>query len=161
MPVTRKLPLAVALGLEAISRGMSVYFITAHDMIADLEKADRENRLERRMKVYIAPKLLIVDEIGYLPLDQQGATILFQLVTSRYEKGSMILTSNKGFSEWGDIFGDTVLAAAILDRLLHHCTTVNIRGESYRLKEKRRAGLFDPRTQPAERSKLIDQNLYV
>jgi len=122
---------------------------------------EQSERSETRMKVYMAPRLLIVDEIGYLPLDQQGATILFQLVTSRYEKGSMILTSNKGFSEWGDIFGDTVLAAAILDRLLHHCTTVNIRGESYRLKEKRRAGLFDPRTQPTERGKLTVQSAHV
>ncbi|HON87322.1 MAG TPA: IS21-like element helper ATPase IstB [Bacillota bacterium] len=145
-PVVGKTHLAVALGLEAISRGFGAYFINAHDLIADLEKAQRENRLERRMKVYISPRLLIVDEIGYMLLDQLGATILFQLVTQRYEKGSMILTSNKGFAEWGEIFGDSVLAAAILDRLLHHSTTINIRGESYRLREKRRAGLLDPRT---------------
>jgi len=152
-PGVGKTHLAVALGIEAISRGISVYFINAHDLIADLEKAERENRLERRMKVYVSPKLLIVDEIGYLPLDQRGATILFQLVTSRYEKGSMILTSNKGFSDWGEVFGDSVLAAAILDRLLHHSTTINIRGDSYRLREKRRAGLLEPRTQsPDERT---------
>lgn len=144
-PGVGKTHLAVALGLEAISSGISVYFINAYDLIADLERAERENRLERRMKVYVSPKLLIIDEIGYLPLDQRGATILFQLVTSRYEKGSTILTSNKGFSEWGEVFGDVVLAAAILDRLLHHSTTVNIRGESYRLREKRRAGLLDLR----------------
>lgn len=146
-PGVGKTHLAVALGIEAISRGISVYFINAHDLIADLEKAERENRLERRMKVYVSPKLLIVDEIGYLPLDQRGATALFQLVTSRYEKGSIILTSNKGFSDWGEIFGDPALAAAILDRLLHHSTTINIRGDSYRLREKRRAGLLEPRTQ--------------
>lgn len=146
-PGVGKTHLAVALGLEAISRGIGVYFINAHDLIADLERAERENRLERRMKVYVSPRLLIVDEIGYLPLDQRGVTILFQLVTSRYERGSTILTSNKGFSEWGEVFGDAVLAAAILDRLLHHSTTVNIRGESYRLRDKRRAGLLDMRPQ--------------
>jgi DNA replication protein DnaC len=149
-PGVGKTHLGVALGIEAVSKGVSVYFTNAHDLIADLQKAERENRLERRMKVYVSPKLLIVDEIGYLPLDQRGATILFQLVTSRYEKGAMILTSNKGFSEWGEIFGDPVLAAAILDRLLHHSVTINIRGESYRLREKRRAGLLDPRMHRAD-----------
>ena len=97
------------------------------------------------MRVYIAPKVLVIDEMGYLPLDDLGATIFFQLVSARYERGSIILTSNKSYGDWGSIFGDPIIATAILDRLLHHSTTVNIRGESYRLKERRRAGLL-PRT---------------
>jgi DNA replication protein DnaC len=101
------------------------------------------------MKVYLAPKVLIVDEMGYLPLDELGATIFFQLVSARYERGSIILTSNKSYGDWGGIFGDPIIATAILDRLLHHSTTINIRGESYRLKDRRRAGLLPkPEDQP-------------
>ena len=99
------------------------------------------------MKVYLAPKLLIVDEMGYLPLDDLGATIFFQLVSARYERGSIILTSNKSYGDWGTIFGDPIIATAILDWLLHHSTTINIRGESYRLKDRRRAGLLPSREQ--------------
>jgi DNA replication protein DnaC len=94
------------------------------------------------MRVYLAPKVLIIDEMGYLPLDDLGATIFFQLVSARYERGSIILTSNKSYGDWGSIFGDPIIATAILDRLLHHSTTINIRGESYRLKDRRRAGLL-------------------
>ncbi|MDP2856463.1 MAG: IS21-like element helper ATPase IstB [Bacillota bacterium] len=141
-PGVGKSHLAVALGIQAIQQGMGVYFITAADMVADLRKAWAENRLERRMRVYTAPKVLIVDEMGYLPLDETGATIFFQLVSMRYEKSSIILTSNKSYGDWGTVFGDAILATAILDRLLHHSTTVNIRGESYRLKDKKRAGFF-------------------
>ena len=89
--------------------------------------------------MYTRPKLLCVDEVGYLPLERLDATLFFRLVSARYERGSMILTSNKSFSEWGEVFGDAVLATAILDRLLHHSTVVNIRGESYRLREKKRS----------------------
>jgi len=113
------------------------------------------------MRVYIAPKVLIIDEMGYLPLDDLGATIFFQLVSARYERGSIILTSNKSYGEWGSIFGDPIIATAILDRLLHHSTTINIRGESYRLKERREAGLIPlpDRQQPepttmAQRSRI-------
>src|SRR5213079_1061679 len=95
-----------------------------------------------RLRIYLAPKVLVIDELGYLPLDAAWATIFFQLVSARYERGSVILTSNKSYGEWGSIFGDSIIAAAILDRLLHHATTVNIRGESYRLKERRKAGLL-------------------
>jgi DNA replication protein DnaC len=116
--------------------------MTAHDLVTDLGRAYREGRLDRRMRVYIAPKVLIIDEMGYLPLDDLGATIFFQLVSARYERGSIILTSNKSYGEWGSIFGDPIIATAILDRLLHHSTTINIRGESYRLKERRKAGLI-------------------
>ncbi len=143
-PGVGKTHLAVALGVEAIRQGLGVYFITAHDLVNDLRRAWAENRLERRMRVYLAPRVLIIDEMGYLPMDDAGATIFFQLVSARYERGSIVLTSNKSFGDWGTIFGDAIIATAILDRLLHHSTTVNIRGESYRLREKKRAGLFNP-----------------
>jgi DNA replication protein DnaC len=93
------------------------------------------------IKYYCIPKVLIIDEIGYVPVDIHGAHLLFQLISRRYERGSIILTSNRGFGQWGEIFGDTIIATAILDRLLHHCTVINVKGESYRLKEKQRAGL--------------------
>jgi hypothetical protein len=98
------------------------------------------------MRVYLAPRVLIIDEMGYLPMDELGATIFFQLVSARYERGSIILSSNKSYGDWGSIFGDPIIATAILDRLLHHSTTINIRGESYRLKDRRRAGLL-PRSE--------------
>src|SRR5262249_23753200 len=115
-----------------------------YDLVTDLGKAAREGKLERRLRVYLNPKVLVGDEVGYLPLDDVGATLLFQLVSARDERGGILLTSNKSYWEWGDIFGQHTLAAAILDRLLHHSTTINIRGESYRLKERRKAGLLPP-----------------
>ena len=141
-PGVGKTHLAVALGIEAIRQGVGVYFVTAHTLVEDLKRAYADNRLDRRMRVYIAPKVLIIDEVGYRPFDSVGAAMLFQLVSARYERGAIILTSNKGFGEWGEIFGDTVVATAILDRLLHHSHIINIRGESWRLREKKRAGLF-------------------
>lgn len=141
-PGVGKTHLAVALAETAIQSGNGAYFMTAHDLVTDLGRAYREGRLDRRMRVYLAPKVLIIDEMGYLPLDDLGATIFFQLVSARYERGSIILTSNKSYGEWGSIFGDAIIATAILDRLLHHSTTINIRGESYRLKERRKAGLI-------------------
>ncbi|MBK8574462.1 MAG: ATP-binding protein [Elusimicrobia bacterium] len=111
-------------------------------MIGVLVKAHAENRLEEKLKLYCQPKLLIVDELGYIPVDRHGANLFFQLVCRRYEKGSMILTSNQRFGDWGEIFGDPIIATALLDRLLHHSLTINIKGESYRLKEKKRAGLL-------------------
>jgi DNA replication protein DnaC len=141
-PGVGKTHLAVALAEAAIRAGQAAYFMTAHDLVDDLGRAYREGRLDRRMKVYLAPKVLIIDEMGYLPLDELGATIFFQLVSARYERGSIILTSNKSYGDWGGIFGDPIIATAILDRLLHHSTTINIRGESYRLKDRRRAGLL-------------------
>jgi DNA replication protein DnaC len=134
-PGVGKTHLAVALAETAIQSGQAAYFMTAHDLVTDLGSAYREGRLDRRLRIYVAPKVLIIDEMGYLPLDELGATIFFQLVSARYERGSIILTSNKSYGEWGSIFGDPIIATAILDRLLHHSTTVNIRGESYRLKE--------------------------
>lgn len=143
-PGVGKTHLAIALAVEAVRAGYGAYFITAHDLVTDLGRATRENRLDRRLRVYLAPKVLVIDEMGYLPLDAMGATIFFQLVSARYERGSILLTSNKSYGEWGHVFGDSIIATAILDRLLHHSTTVNIRGESYRLKERRKAGLFNP-----------------
>lgn len=142
-PGTGKTMLSVALGLKACEAGRRVLFTTADDLVTSLSRAFQENRLEERLKVYTNPSLLIVDEIGYLPLDKLQSNLLFQVISKRYERGSMIVTSNKGFSAWGEVFaGDPVIASAILDRLLHHSHVINIRGESYRLKEKREAGLF-------------------
>jgi DNA replication protein DnaC len=142
-PGTGKTMLSVGLGLKACEAGRRVLFTTADDLVSALSRAFQENRLEERLKVYTNPSLLIIDEIGYLPLDKLQSNLLFQVISKRYERGSMIVTSNKGFSAWGEVFaGDPVIASAILDRLLHHSHVINIRGESYRLKEKRQAGLF-------------------
>lgn len=140
-PGVGKTHLAVGLGLKAIEKGYRVLFTTAATMIAALSKALAEGRLDEKLKLYTVPRLLIIDEIGYLPIDQSGANLFFQLISRRYEKGPMILTSNQSFGSWGDVFGDRVIAAAILDRVLHHAITVNIRGNSYRLKDKLKAGL--------------------
>ena len=147
-PGVGKTHLAIALSVEAVRGGQSAYFITAHDLVADLGKAAREARLDKRLRVYLAPRVLVIDEMGYLPLDALGATLFFQLVSARYERGSIILTSNKSYGEWGAVFGDPIIATAILDRLLHHSTTLNIRGESYRLKERKKAGLLTAPPQP-------------
>ena len=141
-PGVGKTHIAVGLAIEAIRGGNSAYFMTANHLVNDLGKAAREGKLDQRMRLYLRPKVLIIDEVGYLPLDPMGATIFFQLVSARYERGSIILTSNKSYTDWGAVFGEQTIAAAILDRLLHHSTTINIRGESYRLKERKRAGLF-------------------
>jgi DNA replication protein DnaC len=143
-PGVGKTHLAVGLGLKAIERGYRVLFTTAAAMIAALTKALTEGKLEEKLKVYTVPRLLVIDEIGYLPIDRVGANLFFQLVSRRYERGPMILTSNQGFASWGDVFGDRVIATAILDRLLHHAITLNIRGNSYRLKDKLKAGLVRP-----------------
>lgn len=134
-PGTGKTHLAVALGYEAVKAGHSVYFATLAEVIASLVKAEREGNLVHRIRFLTRGALLIIDEIGYLPLEKNGANLFFQLVNARYEKGAMILTSNRSFREWGDIFGDPVVAAALLDRLLHHAVVVQIEGNSYRLKE--------------------------
>ncbi len=122
-----KTHLAVASGLKAIENGQGVYFVRAHDLLEELQKAQAEHRLDRRMRVYLAPKVLIIDELGVWPYDRTAATALFALIAARYEKGSVILTSNKGFAEWGEALGDAVVATAILDRLLHHRHTEHTR----------------------------------
>src|SRR5690606_21666468 len=111
-------------------------------LVANLAKAQHENRLEERLIHYAKPKLLVLDELGYLPLEANAAHLLFELVSRRYERGSMLITSNLTTSDWGSVFGDPVVATAILDRLLHHSHVVTIRGDSYRLREKRRSGLL-------------------
>jgi DNA replication protein DnaC len=141
-PGVGKTHLAVALGMEAVAHGHNVYFITLPELLDELARDVQENRLGERLVKLRVPTLLILDEMGYLPLDQVATSFLFQLVSKRYTKGSIIVTSNKSYSEWGAVFGDEVAAAAIIDRLLHYSTTVNIRGESYRLKDKKRAGVF-------------------
>ena len=141
-PGVGKTHLAISLGRKAIERGYTTLFTTAVSMLTNLTKAQSEGRLEERLAMYGKPKLLIVDELGYLPLERDSAHLFFQLVSRRYEKGSILLTSNRSVSEWGDVFGDNAVATAILDRLLHHSTVVTIRGESYRLLEKRRSGLI-------------------
>ncbi len=138
-PGVGKTHLAVALGMAAILQGKTVAFYTVADLLDHLAKADR---LASRLKSLARPDVLILDEMGYFPIDKRAAQFFFQLVSQRYLKGSIILTSNKSYGEWGSIFSDTVLAAAILDRLLHTSTTINIRGQSYRLREKRQAGIF-------------------
>ena len=141
-PGVGKTHLSVALGMEAIAQGYTVYFITMGDLVDQLAKDAMDHRLTDRRRALAHPKLLILDEFGYFALDRPTATFLYQLVSRRYEKGAMILTSNLSYGEWGKVLGDDVLAAAILDRLLHHATTISIKGESYRLKEKRKAGLL-------------------
>lgn len=134
-PGTGKSHLAVALGVEAVKAGRSVYFSTLADIIASLAKAEREGCLRERIRWLARAALLIVDEIGYLPVIPGGGNLFFQLVNARYEKGAMILTSNRGFAEWGDVFGDPVVATALLDRLLHHAIVIQIEGSSYRLRQ--------------------------
>ena len=142
-PGVGKTHLAVALGVKAVTEGYRTYFFTqAMPLIASLTKAYAENRIEERLKFYCQPKLLIIDEIGYIPIDRHGAHLFFQLVSRPYEKGALILTSNRSFSQWNEIFGDPVIATAILDRILHHSMTINIKGNSYRLREKVKAGLI-------------------
>lgn len=143
-PGVGKSHLAVGLGLKAIEAGYRVLFCTAAALIANLTKALTEGRLEEKIKLYSVPRLLIIDEIGYLPIERQGANLFFQLISRRYERGPMILTSNQSFGAWGEVFGDRVIATAILDRVLHHAITINIRGNSYRLKDKLKAGLVRP-----------------
>jgi DNA replication protein DnaC len=140
-PGVGKTHLAIALGMEAIQKDQSTYFVTMTEMIEQLTVARDANRLKEKMATFISKtKLLIVDEIGYVPLDRFGANCFFQVVSDRYERGSLLLTSNKSYAEWGSIFPDPVMASAVLDRLLHHSHTINIKGDSYRLREKRKAG---------------------
>jgi DNA replication protein DnaC len=134
-PGTGKSHLALSLGVEAVKAGRSVYFATLADMVGSLAKAEREGTLRERLRFLCRPQLLIVDEIGYLPVIAGGGNLFFQLVNARYERGAMILTSNRGFAEWGEVFGDTVVATALLDRLLHHAVVVQIEGASYRLRQ--------------------------
>ncbi|MCM3126123.1 MULTISPECIES: IS21-like element helper ATPase IstB [unclassified Mesobacillus] len=129
-----KTHLATSIGIAAAKKRTSTYFIKCNDLIMNLKRAKLENRLESRLKHYTKYKLLIIDEIGYLPIDREDAKLFFQLIDLRYEKKSTILTTNISFKEWDGVFQDTMLANAILDRVLHHATVVNIVGDSYRIK---------------------------
>jgi DNA replication protein DnaC len=140
-PGVGKTHIAIGLGIAAIEAGFEVLFINASVLIERLKEAYRQDELDRYLKKLVKPNLLIIDEIGYLPFDSAAAYCFFQLISRRYERASTIFTSNKAFSEWGEIFQDHVIAAAILDRILHHATTMNIRGESYRMKDRKKHGL--------------------
>lgn len=149
-----KTHLALALGLKAAEKGYRVRFYTAADMMRDISTARRQERLTTWLRGSVRnPRLLIIDEFGYLPLDKSQAHDLFQVVAKRYEYGSLIITSNLNFGQWDQtLAGDSALAAALLDRLLHHAHVIPLKGESYRLKDKRKAGLINPRAavKPAE-----------
>jgi DNA replication protein DnaC len=129
------------LGRAAVEHGHSVHFVTAAALLGALVRTEADGQLTERLAFFAKPKLLVIDELGYLPLEQRGAHLFFQLVAKRYERSSTFVTTNQLVTQWGAVFGDEVLAAAILDRLLHHSHTLLIQGDSYRLKQKRKAGL--------------------
>ncbi|MFB8201496.1 IS21-like element helper ATPase IstB [Kitasatospora purpeofusca] len=135
-PGVGKTHLAVALAVAACRAGFSIYFTSLDDMVRHLKAAEAAGRLTSKLRTYLRPAVLVVDEVGYQPLERAEANLVFQVISKRYEKGSIILISNKTFSEWGQVFGDEVLATAILDRLLHHCDVISINGPSYRLKNR-------------------------
>jgi len=149
-PGVGKTHLAIALGVKAAEAGHRILFLTLETLLTRLQRARAENRLERQLQQFVYPKVLILDEMGYLPMSREEASLFFRLLTRRYERASLIITSNKSFTDWGEVFGDQVLAAAILYRLLHHATTLNIKGESYRLKEKKKAGILGKTPPPKE-----------
>lgn len=160
-PGTGKSHIATALAVEAVRAGKAVYFIPLADLIAQLAKAEREGTLREKIRFLARASLLVVDEIGYLPVTPGGANLFFQLVNARYEKGAMILTSNRGFAEWGEVFGDPVVATALLDRLLHHAVVIQIEGSSYRMREHaalvpenlRTGAAFNPASPPKRRGR--------
>lgn len=151
-PGVGKTHLAVALGREAIVRGYSTLFVPATSLVTQLSRAHVEGRLEEKLVHFAKPKLLVIDELGYLPFETNAAHLFFQLVSRRYERGSTLVTSNRSVAEWGGVFGDPVVATAILDRLLHHSHVITIRGDSYRLRTKRRAGLVNQASANQEQS---------
>lgn len=160
-PGTGKSHLATALAVEAVKAGKSVVFATLADVVTSLAKAEREGTLRERIRFLARASLLVVDEIGYLPVVTGGGNLFFQLVNARYERGAMILTSNRGFAEWGEVFGDAVVATALLDRLLHHAVVIQIEGASYRLRQHadlvpenaRARTLGNPQAQPKRRGR--------
>jgi DNA replication protein DnaC len=141
-PGVGKTHLAIGLGRAVVESGHSVLFTTAMSLITSLSKAETEGQLHDKLAFYAKPKLLIIDELGYLPFEKRSAHLFFQLVSRRYERGSLLITTNQAVTQWGAVFGDDVTAAALLDRLLHHSHTLMIQGDSYRLKQKRKAGMF-------------------
>ena len=133
-PGVGKSHLAIALGIAATEAGFRTYFTTAVDLVGHLQAAHLEGSWSSKMRTYTGPSVLVIDELGYLPMDATSAHWIFQVVSRRYERGSIVLTSNRGFGDWGQVFADGVIAGAILDRLLHHATVVNIKGQSYRMR---------------------------
>jgi DNA replication protein DnaC len=163
-PGVGKTHLAISLAIAAAQSGRRVYYGTLADLITSLEEAQQAGRLTQRLKTLIFPSLLVVDEIGYLPISRTGAMFFFQLMSRRYETAATILTSNKGFDEWGEVFGDDVMAGALIDRLVHHCHIVNIRGNSYRMRQH--AELYtalrdrrEPSTPPLTRRRRTQETL--
>lgn len=156
-PGLGKTHLAIGLGRRLVETGHTVLFTTATGLLSVLGKAESEGRLEEKLINYVKPRVLIVDELGYLPFERRAAHLFFHLVNRRYERGSMIITTNQRVNEWGRMLGDEVLATAILDRLLHHSETLMIQGESYRLREKRKSGLFRSLDEAEARASGHDQ----
>ena len=140
-PGVGKTHLAVGISMKALKAGLTVYYTSPACLIEDLKRALEQNRLERCWRVYLRPAILVIDEVGYMQLNRQEAELFFRLVSERYEHGSIILTSNKYFSDWGELLSDTVIATALLGRLLHHAHVVNIRGQTYRLKDRLKTGV--------------------
>jgi DNA replication protein DnaC len=159
-PGVGKTHLAISLAIAAAQSGRRVYYGTLADLTS-LEEAQAAGRLQSRLKILTHPALLVVDEIGYLPISRTGAMLFFQLMTRRYERASTVLTSNKGFEEWGDVFGDEVMAAALIDRLVHHCHLVTIRGNSYRMRQHTDLWqtLHAPDAEPATRRRRARQEV--
>ncbi len=141
-PGVGKTHLAIALGRAAVEAGHSTLFVTATSLLTALARAQLDGKLADQIGFYSKPKLLVVDELGYLPLEKQTAHLFFQLVSRRYERGSMLITTNQTITQWGHVFGDEMIASAVLDRVLHHSHTLVIQGDSFRLKQKKRAGLL-------------------
>lgn len=148
-PGVGKTHLAIGLGRACVEAGHSVLFTTATSLITALSKAENDGQLGDKLAFYAKPKLLIIDELGHLPFEKRSAHLFFQLVSRRYERGSLLLTTNQSVTQWGTVFGDDVTAAALLDRLLHHSHTMMIQGDSYRLRQKRKAGMFGTSTKGA------------
>jgi DNA replication protein DnaC len=146
-PGVGKTHLAIGLGRAAVEAGHSTLFVSATALLAALARAETDGQLAEKLAFFAKPKLLVVDELGYLPFEKRSAHLFFQLVARRYERGSMLITTNQVVTQWGTVFGDDVLAAAILDRLLHHSHTLMIQGESFRLKQKRKAGVVPVKVQ--------------
>jgi DNA replication protein DnaC len=141
---------AVALGVKAVEAGYSVLFLTLESLVGRLVRARQQNRLERTLQQLAYPRVLLLDELGDLPLTREEARLFFRLLVRRDERASLVVTSHKSFADWGEIFNDQVLATAILDRLLHHATTINIKGDSSRLREQNKAGLLGRRPKPVD-----------
>jgi DNA replication protein DnaC len=150
-PGTGKSHLAIALGIKACQHGYRVAFATAQQWVSRLEEAQERNTIDQELKRLERYQLLIVDEVGYLPLERQAANLLFALVSRRYERGSIVITSNRGFEAWGEILGDAMVAAALIDRLVHHATMVTLKGKSYRLRERGSAPASAARPAPLEK----------